>query len=677
MPNNHSAPIWRRRCRPRPLGPAAGSHAARARGAVHLDPETTGPSASRPPAQNRSGMPPKEDARHASHQDVEDLKTRPKTTGPRIKHFKTQFTSEFKTRENPRRFKAARATALLQARTDSNSNRHGCRGTYPMQRLAASVAGVEEGISRDEDRIWELEEEVSFLQNRVCVLEENKRILASLSAPIRKVPPELIQHIFELAGGVGTNHFNGAQTVSGATRLSAVCAQWRAIAHATPRIWATFVVDIYSDGRGGTLKAIERHLQFARDAELHLDLRATKKKAAVVHHELLELFAAHASRWCFASFKIARITKEAQDVLAAALDNTPCLKSLHIRSPDPQCSDIKIEFFRSCPALRELSIMEYNPTTAYTIPWAQLTSIHFASSHTRNINAVLDLCPNLTSVSLIVPTTYSLEREEPGLVPRTLQIHTLRIQSRSTPGSKAMSGVLAVCAGLTLPRLKTLSIVSNAYRKYYDPEDETRFEQGCWPQAAVEGMLVRSACTLKTLRLEGIPLDPLEALALLRLVPHATTVSLHECKTVDPDTLSYRRQDKVYMDTGANHFITKELLDSLCAKTPTPLLPRLHRFELKVNVDFAMDAYMVMIRSRFPGRDAARVLDSGVDRLDAVSLTVVSHLDMGPDWDSQPFLALKKEGLLVKYDDGCDEVYGYNDKVVNSEVDSDVSSDEI
>ncbi|KAJ6470243.1 hypothetical protein C8R47DRAFT_1149110 [Mycena vitilis] len=543
----------------------------------------------------------------------------------------------------------------------------------------SALQGVEEGISRDEDRIWQLEEEVYFLQNRVHVLKENKRILASLSAPIRKVPPELIQHIFELAGGVGTNHFNGAQTVSGATRLSAVCAQWRAIAHATPRIWATFVVDVYSDGRGGTLAAIKRHLQLARDAELHLDLRAMKKKAAAVHHELLELFAARASRWCFASFKIARITKQAQDILAAALDNTPSLKSLHIRSPDPHCSDIKIEFFKSCPALRELSIMEYNPTTAYTIPWAQLTSIHFASSYTQNINAVLNLCPNLTSVSLIVPTTYILEREDPDLVPRTLQIQSLRIQSRSTPGSKAMSGVLAVCAGLTLPRLQTLSIVSNAYRKYYDAESETRPEQGCWPQAAVEAMLTRSACKLKTLRLEGVPLDTPETLALLRLAPHVTTVSLHECKTVDPDTLSERRHDLVFVDTGANHIVTKELLEALCAKqpTPAPLLPRLRRLELKVNFDFDMAAYMTMIRSRFPSPNAPRVLDSGVDRLDAVSLTLVSHLDMGPSWDSQPFLALKKEGLLVKYDDGGGELYDYGDKVYNAEVDSDESSDEM
>ncbi|KAJ6572176.1 hypothetical protein B0H19DRAFT_1256077 [Mycena capillaripes] len=508
--------------------------------------------------------------------------------------------------------------------------------TQQRDSIKSLLHGVEEGISRDQDTIWDLQEEVALLEERVSVLEENKNILASLFAPIRKLPPELIQHIFELS-------------VGGATRISSVCAQWRSIALATPRIWATFIVDFVPimEGRENYIfRSIERHLQFAGDAELTLDLRAPK--SFVVHHEVLEIFAARASHWRSASFKLGEITRAARDILSAALDNTPCLKSLHIRSP-ARHSDIKLEFFKSCPALRDLSLLEYKTTTS-AIPWAQLTSIHFTIRYQGNINTVLDLCPNLISLSLRVPKTYTLGYEGPEITPRTLQIQTLRIESyQIASGSSAFSGLFTTCAGLTLPRLTSLSIVSFIRRRYI-AYDETRHEAGYWPRGVVEGMLTRSACKLKTFRSQCIHLDTSEALRLLRLVPHTTQVSLHKCNTTDPESLSERRLDKVMDDLYTNHFITTQLLEALCAKEPTSgsgealLLPRLRRLHLKVNSKFDMAAYMTMIRSRWPRPGAPRVLDIGVDRFDAISLTLMQVDDYVP-WDSKPLLALKRKAF--------------------------------
>ncbi|KAF7348631.1 F-box domain-containing protein [Mycena venus] len=564
------------------------------------------------------------------------------------------------------------ATPLRQDPTIITLLRSG-RLPHPSQRgdLESLFQEVEASISDDEDRIWDLKHQVSLLRSRISVLQENKRILSSLSAPIRKAPPEIIQHIFELA--VDANHFKDVKSVSVATRVSSVCAQWRSLAHATPRIWASFVVDIVHGTKewNGVVRSIERHLRFARDAELDLDLRTANVPIAV-GHDILQLFAAHASRWRSASFNFGAITIQAREILIAALHNTPSLKSLHIHQPRGFNSGIKIEFFKSCPELRELSLVQYSPQAA--IPWTQLTSIHFAASDARDINTVLGLCPHLLSVSLSVPTSTDLELTGPEIVPRTLQIHTLRIESHPGSGrNQALSGVLMVCSGLTLPQLESLAVVSHIRRRYRG-EYEARHEEGKWPQAAVEAMLTRSACRLTTLRLEGVPLDTKEALQLLRLAPHAVEVSLHECVTPDPESLSEHRANAVFDDVGANHFITTGLFVALCATphAPTspspsnnpkvPLLPRLRRLELKVNTQFDMSAYMTMVRSRWPGPDSPRVLEMGMDRLDSLSLTVMCHFDSYGFWDSKPLLLLKKEGLLVRYDDGCDEFYDYNDK---------------
>ncbi|KAK7059772.1 F-box domain-containing protein [Favolaschia claudopus] len=554
-----------------------------------------------------------------------------------------------------------------------------------LKHLEALLFQVDSCIDEDEKHISQLYSQISQLRERVQILEFNQQILESLSAPIRKTPPELMQQIFELA--VDTNEFKDLKSMSSAVRISSVCAQWRSIAHATPRIWSGFLIDL--DGPKNSIQpfsanipppppnknnsklfvdSIDRHLRLSRDAELHLDVRATRDPSELCS-QILELFAPHASRWRSAKFKVGPISGDTQKRLQVALQTTPRLKSLHIYALQGSVdSGISLDFFESCPELKELSAIQYKPHNG--IPWLQLTSIHFAVSRIAEIDTVLDLCPKLRSLSLIVPTASTLETSSSEIVPKTLPIRTLTIRSRSVAGGRAQTGVQRICNALTLPRLHSLTILSSIYRKYR-AIDEPRHEIGYWPQAAVEGMLVRSACKLESLRLEGVPLDTDEAIRLLRLTPHAGKVSLHECPTTDPEDLSERRIERVGDDIGANHFVTEDLLKDLRVKSELSgaeaiphLLPRLRRLELKVNESFPLDAYMSMIRTRWPGPDAPRVLPTGVDRLDAVSLVYRTH---ECDWIDVPdnpdvLLKLKAEGLLVKYSDGCDTHYEYKDK---------------
>ncbi|KAJ7484304.1 hypothetical protein FB451DRAFT_1363853 [Mycena latifolia] len=491
------------------------------------------------------------------------------------------------------------------------------------ENIQSVIHSVEAEISRDQDRIRDLQAQMALLKGRVAVREENQRVLTSLFSPIRKLPPEIIQLVLEFS--VGANHFRDEQSVSGATRVSFVCAQWRTIAHATPQIWAAFMVHFLDDAPPrGVLKSIERHLRLAGNAKLDLDFFAPTT-VSKVSHEILELFTPHAARWRSAIFQLGSITPRATEILATTLDNTPALKSLHIRRHyNNTGSDIDIELFKSCPGLQSLSLIKHRATSG--IPWAQLTSVYFSPTFVEETFRVLGLCPNLVSLALSVPMTFTMEQGQLGRTPQTYQLHTLRINSRHSSHCRVLSGVLALCNAMTLPQLTSLTLSSNLRRRSR-LDDEPRYEAGAWPQAAVVALLARSACTLKIVRLEGIPLDTPEALELLRLAPAATDVSLRECKKPHTARLSDYHLRKVQPDLTANHFVTTAFLAALVEPAPdTPLLPRLRHLELSVNVGLNIDVYVAAVRARW----LVPNVPSGVDSLDAISLTAMVD-DGDPD----------------------------------------------
>ncbi|KAJ7150877.1 hypothetical protein C8R43DRAFT_1005478 [Mycena crocata] len=536
------------------------------------------------------------------------------------------------------------------------------------------IEDVKTTISREQDLIWDLQGQISVLEDREYVLEENQRVLESLFSPIRKLPPEIVQLVLELS--VDANHFKTSPETSIliAARLASVCVQWRTIALSSPRIWGKFIVDDVNNTKA--VRSIEEHLRLAGDTELDIDLRAS----AVVSHEIIALFCSHASRWRRATFQLGFITVKARDILSSAFENLPVLRALHIRHPDLY-SAIGIDLFKSCPALGKLSLIEYRPEAASksNIPWVQLTSIHYTPSDTRDMLTILDLCPNLVSFSMRLPATSSMPAA-PTADPRSFPVlRTLRVDTRTEPRYREqLSGVLMVCSALTLPALHSLTFVSNTRRRYRT-RDEPRHEEGQWPHAAVTAFLARSAAPLESLYLEGVPLDAGEALELLRLVPHASQVSLRECRTIHPEAVSESRLWRAVDDFGANHFVTNALLDALTVAAPlavptqepavSPLLPHLRHLALEVGTQLDLQRYTAMVRSRWPGPDAPRVLDSGVDRLDGVALVGMIHEESY--WHPAPVLELRKEGLAVRFEDG-EEHNGTDDRDESeSEDDSD------
>jgi hypothetical protein len=283
----------------------------------------------------------------------------------------------------------------------------------------------------------------------------------------------------------------------------------------------------------GVVSTIERHLRLAGDALLDLNLWA----GVVVGPEIL-LFFRCASRWRSARFKLGRISHDTWETISTAVEVMPFLETLHIRQHHSSSTDIDITFFKSYPRLTNISsdVDLLNPLSS-DISWDQLTTIHFFQANTEIVYTILNLCRNLLSLSLRLPSVFHLQPEQEAPHVRVFNLRTLYITTRTVRQRNPFQVVFTIFSGVTLPALTDLSIMPNM-RRSLCAFGEPRFEQGMWPQAAVVAMPMRSASSVSSLHLEGIPFETKAALQLLALVPNAIEVSLHESMPMSMDSLS-------------------------------------------------------------------------------------------------------------------------------------------
>ncbi|KAE9410204.1 hypothetical protein BT96DRAFT_789842, partial [Gymnopus androsaceus JB14] len=63
----------------------------------------------------------------------------------------------------------------------------------------------------------------------------------NMLSPVRRIPVEILSEIFELAC-TPDNRYRHANRVLYMHNLSSVCAAWRKVAHATPRLWSKLCI---------------------------------------------------------------------------------------------------------------------------------------------------------------------------------------------------------------------------------------------------------------------------------------------------------------------------------------------------------------------------------------------------------------------------------------------------
>ncbi|KAF9254769.1 hypothetical protein L218DRAFT_951301 [Marasmius fiardii PR-910] len=170
------------------------------------------------------------------------------------------------------------------------------------------IAVLKMVISGKEDVMYERKRKVSELESMASAIRERMKVLKALAVtrkhPIRKLPPEILAYILELA--VDTNSVVSNLTIArpvSAFLLSNVCSQWREVALRSPRIWAKVSIHFphhpitnssYQKAMMFLTTVIKRSRAVPFSVKIGLDcFNCPEKRASVQFTSLVEMLLAH------------------------------------------------------------------------------------------------------------------------------------------------------------------------------------------------------------------------------------------------------------------------------------------------------------------------------------------------------------------------------------------------
>ncbi|KAF5371756.1 hypothetical protein D9758_003511 [Tetrapyrgos nigripes] len=477
--------------------------------------------------------------------------------------------------------------------------------------ISQCLSNTEREMRRNADEIRRLEAQIASIQIEQRGLELRVSRYRSLLAPIRRLPPEVLDLVFKSFCDKLPATFSSI-LFSPAARLSSVCAGWRDLVRRTPTLWSSLRIE------HGTLKhvSLERivsllamHFELSQQAPLDLciimgmrdweerDLERYVEPARVV----LEMLLAQSLRWRDVTLALPNFISN--DDLAVLRGKLPRLRLLNFLS----LSDLDADAFEMAPSLKVLLC-----STNLKLPWAQILDLTVRFNHPKRIVEVLTKATAALDVKLSRCTLFNI-----GVAGVELQASPLvhNLTSFSIMVNQEYPDFHHWFKWLTLPNLTSLDVAG--YESSLPVACTSVFENNCFPS-----FLSRSSCTITSLSLINLPLSESDAMALLTALPSLSSLTIHE--RTDPQR---------------NTTLTSTFFNSLTIKHNTtfsnshslPLrLERLRSLDLRVHGAFPAKVIVDVIVSRWSGNDLEYSAAVGVDSLMKVKI-----------------LALRSEGAMV------------------------------
>jgi len=211
---------------------------------------------------------------------------------------------------------------------------------------------------------------ITTLQDRKATLIKDITAHESVISPLRKLPPELLQVIFQ------KTYWDPATTFTFPWSLSQVCRSWRTVVHSTPILWSCITIDFGTKltklrSQEDRLKLI---LQRSAYTDLRISIRGTMNQGDK-RLSLLLILIAHSERWRYLNLELT-ITTETIMALRAVHGHLPRLSQLHLkfRRLKP-ITGITIDMFGIAPRLETVVINNVPRSVAQVIvPLHQLNS---------------------------------------------------------------------------------------------------------------------------------------------------------------------------------------------------------------------------------------------------------------------------------------------------------------
>ncbi|KAJ7715835.1 hypothetical protein B0H16DRAFT_263173 [Mycena metata] len=300
--------------------------------------------------------------------------------------------------------------------------------------LETQIQTIEDFILAGSTRLAALDDQIE--SQRACstatvgliterdALDQSVREHNAVLSPIRRIPTEILFHIFLLT----LPHTKRVPGVMGRKqnipappwRLGHVCKHWRDCALAYRRLWSTIHVDtVVTTSETYDVLALETQLSRSSYSLLHVSFRWPAYESGS-HSRLCALARAlvpSCDRWLTAKLSWTPDDHSMVEILSGIRGRLPVLKQIEFIScghgDDPDECDV----LTNTPSLREviLTDIKYNiPSLPISAPWAQITCLR-ANFGFRYLLKILRASPNLEDCGLSL-----VEGSSPPSVPTLL-----------------------------------------------------------------------------------------------------------------------------------------------------------------------------------------------------------------------------------------------------------------
>ncbi|KAJ7248552.1 hypothetical protein B0H12DRAFT_715359 [Mycena haematopus] len=280
----------------------------------------------------------------------------------------------------------------------------------------------------------------------------------SLAAPIRRLPPELLQDVFLFAvisdtyALAASSNFQKAVTLRkavGAIRLAHVCSYWRAIALDTGQLWATILLRL-SDSSGIT--QLNFHTAHAKSTPLTIFCHQWAGP------RVLTKLACRSRRWRSLTLRVDSHFKEFNVIH----QRIPLLRSLCLNTYELNAR-FTTNVFRVAPSLRRVTLtadsgFPFEPFTLI-LPWSQLTFLTLEPLPFALFSQFVRACPQLLYFNVRIDwQTYG----EPLEVARTTETHS-SLRKLVLHGAQCQEVVISH----SFPHLLSLSIEIHSLHPHF------------------------------------------------------------------------------------------------------------------------------------------------------------------------------------------------------------------
>lgn len=398
---------------------------------------------------------------------------------------------------------------------------------------APSTEYMKSCLSKADAEFRRCNEEIQCLQAQLVSLENEKMLIErivsgyrTLLAPIRRVPPEILERILLFV--CDENHVGEFTRFPPAT-LTKVCSFWNELVKSSPRLWSTIKYEFRPIDRsyvaGHTpVRLLKRLLKRSGSAPLCITVilrpagRFGYSESWVPNalpFRMVKTLARHSKRWLTAFFSASsELIDGLRHVLNPIGGHLPLLKYLNFDSgyferPRDHC----ITAFQNAPKLQS-AILRHESSGLLSLPWNQLQSLKLVDS--RFWYAILSMATTLKDCTLDGWDRWEGDGEsDQPLKVTSNEVETLYLGL----GTFDDIGVLS---DLTFPKLTSFAI-SARHDDMLRPPTRTpiRFEQ-------IASFLSRSSSVLTSLKWCNVPIDHATFISLLGNIPSLASLSIVE-----------------------------------------------------------------------------------------------------------------------------------------------------